>query len=82
MAVLIVSFYDGTDPKRVRFSICSDILVMLMGEAYSPLNIYATQVHFSVHEPTLPQLIWNYVNSGGFQRFLDRHPADGQLLTC
>lgn len=82
MAVLIVSFYSGSTPNRVRFDICTNILLELMGEVHSPLNRYATQVRFSVHEPTLMQFILNYTDSGGFQRFLDRHPVDGYLLTC
>ena len=65
--------------RRLKFDICTGVLYKFLEEVLSPLNRHTTQVRFKVHEPTLYQLATNYMESGGFQRFLDRHTAQGHF---
>ena len=48
------------------------LLVKVIDEICSPLNFHGTQIFYSVHCPSMRQLTSNYVQTGGFQRFLDR----------
>ena len=77
------SYLHSTDrrPKEPQdvFSVAN---MELMLEIFSELNYYATQKCFSVHEPTMVQLVENYVDSGGFQRFLDDHSSLARFLSC
>ncbi len=79
---VVLLLLRGNIPTRVRFDVHHGVFTELMGEVFSPLNLYAAQRRFSVHEPTLVQLTWNYIEAGGFQRFLERHPVDGEVLSC
>ncbi len=64
-----------------EINICSFTLWNLVDEVFSPMNRYATQVAYAVHEPTMSQLVSQYTNSGGFQRFLDRHSVSFSSVT-
>lgn len=79
---VILLLFHGNTPVRVRCDAHHSVFTEVMGEILSPLNRYAMQRRFSVHEPTLVQLMWNYIESGGFQRFLEHHPVNGEVLSC
>lgn len=61
------------DGQCRSFPICKYVLRDLVAEIFSNLNQHGTRLQFSTAHPTLLELVDNYHDSGGFQRFLDRN---------
>lgn len=52
-------------------TVCKVTLMKLVAEIFSPVNRRGAQWRYHVHEPTQDQLVENYCETGGFQRFIE-----------
>lgn len=52
--------------------VCEGVIVGIAQEICSGLNRIGAQQTFGVHDPTVEQLVRQYVHSGGLQRCLAR----------
>lgn len=55
--------------------VCERFVFGVMEEVMSDLNRHGAQLRFGVCNPSLQQLVDNYIYSGGLQRYLDRQPS-------
>lgn len=58
---------------------CASAVIDLFEEVVSDLNRYGAQMHFSVADPTLAQLVEWHIRSGGFGNFLKRKAMGGNM---
>jgi hypothetical protein len=57
-------------PCFQSFVVCWQAIRDLVWEVVSSLNCHGARVRFSVSQSTLSQLVQNYCDTGGFERFL------------
>lgn len=56
---------------NITLNICNFTVEKIFKEIHSPENKSGAQRFYRVHEPTLDQLLNNYIITGGLQRCVD-----------
>jgi hypothetical protein len=71
MIMIDAAKYSGSAATKVQIFL-GEAICQIAKEIFSPLNRYGAQCAFATHEPTIDQLVDNYVKTGAMCRCIER----------